>query len=83
MFRAGQAPANRNSGFPRQLMGAGFWHAPGRACVAKPAAENQFATVEDLSEEELEELHEQYRRYSEEALIPLNRRRGDTLERAG
>src|SRR5437016_1428910 len=44
--------------------------------IAVQRAENQIATIEDLSEEELEELHEQYRQRCEEALSHLNRRRG-------
>ena len=44
--------------------------------IAVQRAENRVATIEDLSEEELEELHEQYRQRCEEALSHLNRRRG-------
>jgi low affinity Fe/Cu permease len=49
--------------------------------TAVQRAENRLATVEDLSEEELEELHEQYRRRAEEARSHLDRRRGS--KRAG
>ena len=45
--------------------------------IAARQAENQVATIEDLSEEELEELHEQYRIRAESALDQLNRRRGE------
>ena len=40
-------------------------------------AENRLATAEDLSEEELEELHQDYRRRAEETLDHLNRRRAE------
>ena len=40
-------------------------------------AENRLATAEDLSEEELQELHEHYRQRAEDALGHLNRRRDD------
>jgi low affinity Fe/Cu permease len=43
--------------------------------IAVKDAENRLATVEDLSEEELEGLHDDYRRRAEEALHHLNRRR--------
>ena len=39
------------------------------------AAENRFATAEDMSDEELERLHEELRRDAEEALGHLNSRR--------
>ena len=38
-------------------------------------AENRLATVEDLSDEELQELHEQYRVRAQQALDHINRRR--------
>jgi len=41
-------------------------------------AENRLATAEDMSEEELERLHEIYRRRAQEALEHLERRRGGT-----
>jgi low affinity Fe/Cu permease len=50
--------------------------------IAMHGAENKVATVEDLSEEELEGLHETYRSRAEEALHHLTRRRGD-VKRAG
>ena len=43
--------------------------------IAARQAENRVATIEDLSEDELEELHEQYRVRAESALEQLNRRR--------
>ena len=49
--------------------------------MAVKNAENRLATAEDLSEEELEQLHEKYRRRAEETLDHLNRRRA-RLERA-
>jgi low affinity Fe/Cu permease len=39
-------------------------------------AENRVATIEDLSEDELEHLHEEYRQRADEALDHLSRRRG-------
>jgi low affinity Fe/Cu permease len=39
-------------------------------------AENRFATIEDLSEQELEQMHEQFRAHAERVLDSLNRRRG-------
>ena len=36
--------------------------------IAARQAENRVATIEDLSEDELEELHEQYRKRAESAL---------------
>jgi low affinity Fe/Cu permease len=38
-------------------------------------AENRLATVEDLSDEELQDLHEQYRAHAQQALDHINRRR--------
>jgi low affinity Fe/Cu permease len=49
--------------------------------MAVKRAENRLATVEDLSEEELEALHEKYRRQAEETLDHLERRRAQ-LKRA-
>jgi low affinity Fe/Cu permease len=49
--------------------------------IAMRGAENKMATVEDLSEEELERLHEGYRERAETALEQLTRRRGG-LKRA-
>ncbi len=43
--------------------------------IAVRQAGNRLATIEDLSEEELEELHEEYRARAEEALHHLHRRR--------
>jgi low affinity Fe/Cu permease len=43
--------------------------------IAVKEAENELATAEDLSEEELEELHEAYRHRAQTALDHLNRRR--------
>src|SRR4051812_31059538 len=51
--------------------------------IALRHAENRVATIEDLSEEELEHLHEEYRQRADETLDHLSRRRGDrTDERA-
>jgi low affinity Fe/Cu permease len=44
--------------------------------IAAKQAENRLATAEDLSDEELEELHEQYRQCADETLGHLTRRRG-------
>jgi low affinity Fe/Cu permease len=41
-------------------------------------AENRFAKAEDLSDEELEALHEELRKQAEEALDHLNERRSAT-----
>jgi len=41
------------------------------------AAENRFATAEDMSDEELEQLHEELRRDAEAALGHLNSRRAE------
>jgi low affinity Fe/Cu permease len=46
--------------------------------IAVKQAENRLATAEDLSDEELEELHEQYRCRAEETLGHLARRRDKT-----
>ncbi len=43
--------------------------------IAVKGAENRLATAEDLSEKDLEDLHEDYRQRAEEALDHLNRRR--------
>ncbi len=43
--------------------------------IAMKGAENRLATVEDLSEKELEKLHEDYRQRADEALHHLNQRR--------
>ena len=43
--------------------------------IAVKGAENRLATAEDLSEKELEELHEDYRHRADEALDHLERRR--------
>jgi low affinity Fe/Cu permease len=51
--------------------------------IAAQGAKNNLATAEDLSEEELERLHESYRKHAEEALGHLERRRGSQLKKAG
>jgi low affinity Fe/Cu permease len=51
--------------------------------IAVRQAENQLATIEDMTEEELEELHEQFRRRSEEALRHLSQRRGQKSDVTG
>lgn len=43
--------------------------------IAVKGAENRLATAEDLSEKDLEDLHEEYRQRAEETLDHLNRRR--------
>jgi low affinity Fe/Cu permease len=50
--------------------------------MAVKGAENGIATAEDLSEEELEHLHGEYRRRAEATLEHLNRRRSGQLKRA-
>jgi low affinity Fe/Cu permease len=45
-------------------------------------AKNNLATAEDLSEEDLELLHEQYRKRADEALDHLQRKRGGALKKA-
>jgi low affinity Fe/Cu permease len=49
--------------------------------IAVDGAKNDVAVAEDLSEEELEELHEGYRRRADQMLAHLNQRRSK-LERA-
>ena len=44
--------------------------------MAVEDAEDRLATAEDLSEEELEQLHEKYRHRAEQALHHLERRQG-------
>ena len=46
-------------------------------------AENRLATIEDMAEEDLEKLHEEYRRRAEETLAHLKTRRGSGLAHAG
>jgi low affinity Fe/Cu permease len=43
--------------------------------VAMKGAENRLADAEELSDEELEDLHEQFRRRANTALDTLNKRR--------
>ena len=50
--------------------------------LAVNEAENRFASAEDLSEEELEKLHEELRRQSEAMLGHLNTRRAAREKRA-
>jgi low affinity Fe/Cu permease len=50
--------------------------------IAMKGAENEIATAEDLSEEELEQLHGEYRRRAEATLKHLNERRSSELKRA-
>jgi low affinity Fe/Cu permease len=49
--------------------------------IAMQGAKNKLATAEDLSEEDLERLHESYRKRAEETLGHLERRRG-TIKKA-
>jgi len=51
--------------------------------IAVQGAKNDIATVEDLSEEDLERLHDTYRKRAEETLGHLERRRGGQLKKAG
>ena len=51
--------------------------------IAVQGAKNHIATAEDLSEEELERLHDTYRKRAEETLGHLERRRGSQLKKAG
>ena len=50
--------------------------------IAVKGAENEIATAEDLTEEELEQLHGEYRRRAEATLEHLNQRRSSELKRA-
>jgi low affinity Fe/Cu permease len=50
--------------------------------IAMKGAENEIATAEDLSEEELEQLHGEYRRRAEATLDHLNQRRSSELKHA-
>ena len=50
--------------------------------IAMKGAENEIATAEDLSEEELEQLHGEYRKRAEATLDHLNQRRSGELKRA-
>ena len=46
------------------------------------AAENRFATAEDMTDEELEELHQELRQQAETALGTLNSRRAEREKKA-
>ena len=50
--------------------------------IAMDGAKNKIATAEDLCEEDLERLHETYRKRAEETLGHLERRRGHGLKKA-
>jgi low affinity Fe/Cu permease len=50
--------------------------------IAMHGAKNNIATAEDLCEEDLERLHEAYRKRAEETLDHLERKRGDGLKQA-
>jgi low affinity Fe/Cu permease len=50
--------------------------------IAMQEAENKIAAAEDLSEEELQELHEEYRRRAEHTLEHLHQRRGKDVKKA-
>ena len=50
--------------------------------IAAEGAKNKIATAEDLCEEDLERLHEEYRKRAEETLAHLERKRGDQLKKA-
>src|SRR3954454_21182354 len=49
--------------------------------IAVKGAENKLAAAEDMTEEELEQLHEEYRERADETLNHLQKRRGN-LQRA-
>jgi low affinity Fe/Cu permease len=50
--------------------------------IAMHGARNNMATAEDLSEEDLERLHESYRKRADETLDHLERRRSGKLKKA-
>jgi low affinity Fe/Cu permease len=50
--------------------------------IAVKGAENKLAAAEDMTEEELEQLHEEYRERADETLDHLQKRRGGNLQRA-
>ena len=50
--------------------------------IAAQGAKNKVATIEDLSEEELEQMHENYRRQADQTLEHLERKRGDERKKA-
>jgi low affinity Fe/Cu permease len=50
--------------------------------IAVQGAKNNLATAEDMSEEDLERLHESYRKRAEETLGHLERRRGGRVKQA-
>jgi low affinity Fe/Cu permease len=50
--------------------------------IAMQEAENKIAAAEDLTEEELEELHEEYRRRAEHTLEHLHQRRDKDVKKA-
>jgi low affinity Fe/Cu permease len=49
--------------------------------IAARGTKNSLATAEDMSEEDLERLHEVYRARAEETLAHLNRRRGEEMKK--
>jgi low affinity Fe/Cu permease len=49
--------------------------------IAAQGAKNSVATAEDMSEEELERMHEVYRARADEALAHLTRRRAQPLNK--
>jgi low affinity Fe/Cu permease len=50
--------------------------------IVMKGAENCLATIEDMEEDDLEALHEEFRHRAEETLAHLSRRRGQPLGRA-
>lgn len=50
--------------------------------IAVQGAKNKLATVEDMSEDDLERLHENYRKHAEETLGHLERRRRSKVKTA-
>jgi low affinity Fe/Cu permease len=50
--------------------------------IAVRGAENRLAAAEDMTEDDLERLHEEYRVRAEQTLDHLEQRRGKNLQRA-
>ncbi len=50
--------------------------------MAVQEAENKIAAAEDLSEEELQQLHKEYRARAEDTLHHLNKKKAGTLKQA-
>jgi low affinity Fe/Cu permease len=50
--------------------------------IAVKGAENRLAAAEDMTEEDLEQLHQEYRQRAEETFDHLQKRRGGKLQQA-